>query len=247
MAKEDSRENTVSRRLYSNDIKKIDGWFNPKTYKNIAERHHNLVLEYERALPYLKSSEPDSLKEIINSYPNCRCTSCNRYLKTGEKFLWGRNQKGNPIRVCIDCQINSETDKAIVRKLIKKKRLDREIEALEAKRESLIVEVEEKSIKEEIEELAEQVKNLWIKIDNGAVWYGVLDNFIEALERKYGEGFVNDDRWDRLANKSVNELAESMGVSDIHETVEEIHIKVKEISAFFESKMYRKAIKTKVS
>ena len=151
------KDKYIVQRIRLEDIEKIDKNFDGKSR---LERIHQLVMEHEKAIPYLKSSEPESLKEILNSYSNCKCTSCYRYITVGEKFLWGRDHKGNSIRLCIDCQINSETDKSIVGKLIKKKRLERDIKALKNEKNRILSQDNELYVLKKLMEFLSKDKTL---------------------------------------------------------------------------------------
>ena len=89
-----------------------------------------------------KAEEIPSLKEIITIYKG-KCSRCGRVINVGERALWGKTHEGS-VLLCSECQINSETDKTIVRRLIKRRRLEREIKALQNQLDYLAGEYESK-------------------------------------------------------------------------------------------------------
>ena len=76
-----------------------------------------------------KAEEMPSLKEIITLYTG-KCSKCGRTISIGERALWGKTKEGS-ILICTSCQIESETDKAIVKRLVKRQQLERQIKALQ--------------------------------------------------------------------------------------------------------------------
>jgi len=96
-------------------------WNLNKEYNFFDSNWRYKVIDESRRIP--------TLKEIAVKYRG-RCSKCGRIIEVGEKALWGVDEQKRTILICIDCQIENETDKAIVSRLIKKRRLEREIKAL---------------------------------------------------------------------------------------------------------------------
>ena len=92
-----------------------------------------------------KAEEIPSLREIITKYKGS-CSKCSRTINMGERALYGKTKEGS-ILICLDCQIGSESDKTIVRRLLKLRKLDREIKALQNQKEQLLREYEELELK----------------------------------------------------------------------------------------------------
>ncbi|RLC36475.1 hypothetical protein DRH29_04505 [candidate division Kazan bacterium] len=88
-----------------------------------------------------KAEENPSLKEIITLYKG-KCAKCGKTINIGERALWGKTKEGS-ILICTSCQINSETDKDIVKRLVKRQRLERQIKALRNQLKTLLVKYEE--------------------------------------------------------------------------------------------------------
>jgi len=92
-----------------------------------------------------KAEEIPTLKEIITKYKG-KCSKCGNLIDVGERALYGRTKEGS-ILICLDCQIGSESDKTIVKRLLKLRKLDREIKALQNQKEQLLREYEELELK----------------------------------------------------------------------------------------------------
>ena len=86
--------------------------------------------------------EIPTLKLIITKYTG-NCSKCGRVIQVGERALWGKTPQGS-ILICADCQINSESDKVIVKRLIKRRKLERQIKALQNQLDYLASEYESK-------------------------------------------------------------------------------------------------------
>jgi len=92
-----------------------------------------------------KAEEIPTLREIITKYKG-KCSKCGNLIDVGERALYGRTKEGS-ILICLDCQIGSESDKTIVKRLLKLRKLDREIKALQNQKEQLLREYEELELK----------------------------------------------------------------------------------------------------
>ena len=92
--------------------------------------------------PSTTKEETPTLKEIITIYKG-KCSKCGRVIQVGERALWGKTPQGS-ILICADCQINSESDKVIVKRLIKRRKLERQIKALQNQLDYLASEYESK-------------------------------------------------------------------------------------------------------
>jgi len=92
-----------------------------------------------------KADEKQTLTEIITKYKGS-CSKCGRTINIGERALYGKTKKGS-ILICLDCQIGSESDKTIIRRLIKLRKLEREIKALQNHKEQLLREHERLELK----------------------------------------------------------------------------------------------------
>ena len=92
-----------------------------------------------------KAEDIPTLKEIITKYKG-KCSKCGNIIEIGQRALYGKTKEGS-ILICLDCQIGSESDKTIVKRLLKRRKLDREIKALQNQREQLLREYEELELK----------------------------------------------------------------------------------------------------
>ena len=118
--------NMIAIRLDETLIKKIR-----ETSKQMGITQKELIV---RALnqyfnPSTTKEETPTLKEIITIYKG-KCSKCGKIINVGERALWGKTPQGS-ILICADCQIDSESDKTIVKRLIKRRKLDRQIKALQ--------------------------------------------------------------------------------------------------------------------
>ena len=157
------------------------------------------VIDESRRIP--------TLKEIITKYRG-RCSKCGRIIEVGEKALWGVDEQKGTILICIDCQIENETDKAIVSRLIKKRRLEREIKALN-----------------------NQLKILASKYEE----YKFLDDFHEAYNllmtyHKYFTEFQNE-----LGRYSAKEVIER--IDRMLELLEKMIERTKDFDTYLQEKM----------
>ena len=241
-SKSSEKKGSSPQRLRADDLDAIDTFYPQMPTR--AERVHQLVEDRKRADAYLKSSEPESLKDISNSYPNCRCTSCKNLIPIGQKFLWGRDHEGKAIRICIDCQINNETDKTIVNRLLKRKRLEREVKALTYRKDQLADEIEEASLLETMKDLAKTLRNACDSWSDNV--YGSFQrSFYEALPDDIDVGTdVGEQIWEGLLNSpEFDKLLDKTGIPQVTEKIDEMALKVDEIVRFYEAKLLKKAIK----
>ena len=136
-----------------------------------------------------KAEEIPTLKEIITKYKG-KCSKCGRIVDVGEKALYGKTKDGS-ILICLDCQIGMESDKTIVRRLLKLRKLDREIKALQNQKEQLLNEYEELELKEDFAKLLDNLAGMrktfvdfmgWAKYVKAVKGTFKIDELIEHLE-----------------------------------------------------------------
>lgn len=70
-----------------------------------------------------------TLKPIFLKYP-ATCSKCGRSLSVGEMAYWGRLEDGKTVIICQDCQVSSQSDKALARKYIKIRELSKTLSGL---------------------------------------------------------------------------------------------------------------------
>lgn len=111
------------------------------------EEHPRLKAELEK----WKFLEP-SLKEITTKYDG-HCSKCDSIIPAGNRdILYGKDDNGKTILICVDCQINAESDRTIVKRLRRRKELDRTIKALENEQNRMLSQNDELYILESIKE-----------------------------------------------------------------------------------------------
>lgn len=116
-----------------------------------------------------------TLYPIINAFESCFCYDCGDKIPIGQKCLWGKDEDGRTLYICSGCEIETEGDKTIVKRLIKKRALDREIRALKNRLDVLAHQYEENRYLEHliaVRELATQEHKFFMDFQRGLARWG---------------------------------------------------------------------------
>lgn len=90
-----------------------------------------------------KAQIEPSMREIINAYENTYCSKCSQKIPIGQNCLWGKDEKGKTIYICLGCQIEGIGDKALIKKHQKLKQIERLIKAYKNQLDNLAIQFEE--------------------------------------------------------------------------------------------------------
>jgi hypothetical protein len=159
-----------------------------------------------------------SLKEIINSYKDSHCTSCNKVIALGEPFLWGKDEGGSTIRLCQDCQVKASGDKTLMGLDLKKRKLRRLIKSYENQLDQLAIQFESKEI---FQQEQDTLRNL-------AEMNKMLVDILSLIE--YNKSIGSNLSTDQLEQK-INDLLEiarrAITYIDDFESFRETYLKIK--------------------
>jgi pyruvate/2-oxoacid:ferredoxin oxidoreductase beta subunit len=121
-----------------------------------------------------KDKEP-SLKLIVTKYSG-KCSKCSNHIDIGNLAYYGKTDSGKPILLCLDCMINSQSDRALALRYVRMRQLEKTIKALRKEAESYLSKLEDLQILNKFDSL-----------------YQINDELSKMIMSYLKNSFINDD------------------------------------------------------